>query len=418
MSSNQIFKDTEFGKIPKDWKVVEIKEICKVKRGASPRPIGDPSYFSDTGRGWIRISDVTDARKYLRKTSQYLSKKGEDKSVKVNPGDLIMSICATIGKPIILDMEACIHDGFVWFSELSSDVDVECLFYVLQKNEVTFSSKRQIGTQGNINTSLVGMTNILLPPFPEQKKIAEILSTVDQGIERVDEVIDKTQKLKKGFMQKLLTKGIGHKEFKDTEIGKIPKKWEIVKILGLGKITTGKTPSTSNSAYWNGTIPFITPADVRKEKYVYETERHVTSQGAQEIGFTLPADTVLVVCIGSTIGKTGLTYMESVTNQQINSIVCNEDTNKDYVYYATTFRADLLRSFSGVAAVPIIKKSLFEQFKLPLPPVHEQKKIADILGAIDERLELLRKRKERLERVKKGLMDVLLTGRKRVRLEA
>ncbi len=191
--------------VPEEWEVITIDEICKVKRGASPRPIGDPSYFSDSGRGWIRISDVTDAYKHLKKTSQYLSKKGEERSVKVNPGDLIMSICATIGKPIILDIEACIHDGFVWFSELSNDINSEYLFYALQKNEVTFSSKRQTGTQGNLNTTLVGKTHIPFPPLPEQRRIAEILNAADKklGLERRRK--EKLESVKKGLMNDLLT---------------------------------------------------------------------------------------------------------------------------------------------------------------------------------------------------------------------
>lgn len=199
------FKETEIGRIPKEWDVVKIDDISEVKRGASPRPIGEPSYFSENGRGWVRISDVTSTYKYLKKTSQYLSKKGEERSVKVNPGDLIMSICATIGKPIIVDMEACIHDGFVWFCELSKTVDVEYLFYVLQRNEETFSSKRQTGTQGNLNTTLVGRTQIPLPPMGDQKKIAEVLGAVDDRLEVLRKRKEKLERLKRGLMEDLLT---------------------------------------------------------------------------------------------------------------------------------------------------------------------------------------------------------------------
>jgi type I restriction enzyme S subunit len=199
------FKLTEIGEIPEEWEVTRINQICKVRRGASPRPIGDPSYFSDKGRGWVRIIDATSSFKYLRHTTQYLSEKGASKSVKVNPGDLIMSICATIGKPIIVDMKACIHDGFVWFSELSEKVDTEYLFYVLQDYERRFISKRQMGTQGNLNTAIVGKTVIPFPPLPEQQKIAEILSNVDEKIEKEKQRKEQLERLKKGFMQDLLT---------------------------------------------------------------------------------------------------------------------------------------------------------------------------------------------------------------------
>jgi len=198
-------------------------------------------------------------------------------------------------------------------------------------------------------------------------------------------------------------------EYKNTEIGKIPEEWKVVKIKDIGKVLTGKTPSTSNSMYWNGNFPFITPVDIKEAKYVYDTERYVSPQGAQQIGHILPKDTVLVVCIGSTIGKTGVTYTESVTNQQINAIICNDKTNSHYVYYALSFRTEFLKSFSGVAAVPIIKKSLFEHFSIPLPPLPEQKKIAEILSTVDSAIEKVDEDIEKTQRLKKGLMQELLT---------
>ena len=199
------FKKTELGEIPTNWVISSIGEISNMRRGASPRPIGDLSYFSNIGRGWVRISDVTSSYKYLKNTSQYLSGKGISKSVKVNPGDLIMSICATIGKAIILDSEACIHDGFVFFSDLSEKINSEFLFYVLQKNESYFVKKGQIGSQGNLNTDIVKRTLFPLPLFPEQKRITEIISTIDSAIERESKHKHQLAFLKTGLIQVLLT---------------------------------------------------------------------------------------------------------------------------------------------------------------------------------------------------------------------
>lgn len=199
------FKKTEIGEIPINWVISSIGEISNIRRGASPRPIGDLSYFSNIGRGWVRISDVTSSYKYLKNTSQYLSEKGISKSVKVNPGDLIMSICATIGKAIILDSEACIHDGFVLFSDLSEKIDSEFLFYVLQKNESYLVKKGQIGSQGNLNTDIVKRTLFPLPPLPEQKRITEMISTIDAEIEKEVSYRADLERIKTGLMQVLLT---------------------------------------------------------------------------------------------------------------------------------------------------------------------------------------------------------------------
>lgn len=196
---------SELGPIPEDWEVIKIKNITKVRRGASPRPIDDPRFFNDKGRGWVRISDVTSTYKYLRTTSQYLSDLGTSLSVKVNPGDLVMSICASIGKPIILDMEACIHDGFVVFQDIHPDFDTEFLFYFLDYRSQFIKSLNQTGTQGNLNTTIVNSISVPKPSLLEQKKISSFLSKIDEIINHEIREKEKLVAIKQGLMQDLLT---------------------------------------------------------------------------------------------------------------------------------------------------------------------------------------------------------------------
>jgi len=199
------FKDSPLGRVPEEWEVVELGNVANVKRGASPRPIEDPVYFSEGGRGWVRILDVTSSNKYLKRTTQYLSPIGEQKSVKVEPNELIMSICATIGKPTIVKIPACIHDGFVVFKNLSSQVDIEYLFYYLTFKEKDIQEMGQIGTQGNLNSNLVSSFELLRPPLPEQHRIASILSQIDEAIEKEKKYKEKLERIKRGLMEDLLT---------------------------------------------------------------------------------------------------------------------------------------------------------------------------------------------------------------------
>jgi type I restriction enzyme, S subunit len=183
--------------------VVTFGDISKIKRGASPRPIEDPKYFG-RGRGWVRISDVSKSFKYLEKTRDYLSKLGESQSVTVNEGDVIMSIAATVGRPILVKMEACIHDGFIVFSQLSDDVDPEFLYYILKHIELKLSKSGQQGTQSNINSKLVSKLEFLKPSKKEQETISKILSDMDDEIQELKKQQDKYINLKQGIMQKLL----------------------------------------------------------------------------------------------------------------------------------------------------------------------------------------------------------------------
>jgi type I restriction enzyme, S subunit len=202
-------KKTAIGMMPENWKIKKLGDISQIRRGASPRPIGDSNYFSDTGPGWVRISDVTASNKYLRKTSQYLSPLGAEKSIRVHPGDIIMSICATIGKPILIDMDACIHDGFVLFENLSEDIESHYLFYLLSLYEKKFINKKQPGTQGNLNIGIVEKTIIPIPPKDEQISIINLLEQIDIFLDD----LKKNAKLKSELKHHLLNYLLSGKVF-------------------------------------------------------------------------------------------------------------------------------------------------------------------------------------------------------------
>jgi len=184
------------GEIPEKWDAKKIKRLCLVKRGASPRPIDDPIYFDDDGEySWVRISDVTSSSKYLEKTEQKLSKLGKSKSVALDPGELFLSIAATVGKPIIADIKCCIHDGFVYFVGLKQNR--EFLFYVFSSVEL-YKGLGKLGTQLNLNTDTIGDIKIPVPDALEQRSIVVFLdretakidvlsSTIDKGIEKLRE---------------------------------------------------------------------------------------------------------------------------------------------------------------------------------------------------------------------------------------
>jgi type I restriction enzyme S subunit len=158
----------------------KLRDVCVIRRGASPRPISSPRWFAETGRGWVRIADVTRTPgQLLRTTEQYLSAAGVAASVPVEPGELIMSICATIGVPKFADIPVCIHDGFVVFKQVSSDVHLPFLYYVLENATAKLANGGQPGTQKNINTSIVGNIDFPDLPLSRQIEIARALADAD-----------------------------------------------------------------------------------------------------------------------------------------------------------------------------------------------------------------------------------------------
>ena len=166
--------------------------------------------------------------------------------------------------------------------------------------------------------------------------------------------------------------------------------WEKVKVGDIGKVITGKTPKTSNSEYYGGNIPFLTPSDDMSVKYVRKTNKYITEMGRLSIkNATLPANAICVSCIGSDLGKVVITTQKTVTNQQINSIVVDTDKfDIDFVYYSMLELGKILNFHSKTStAVPIVNKSSFSQYEIDCPKLNTQKKIGAILSSIDKKIE-------------------------------
>lgn len=179
------------GEIPSHWQAIAIKWLTPVRRGASPRPIQDPVYFDDDGEwAWVRIADVSSAGSggVLIETTQTLSALGSSLSVKINPGELFVSIAGTVGKPCIAGIKCCIHDGFVYFPEL--DIDPWWLFRVFEAGEC-YGGLGKLGTQLNLNTDTIGGIQVPIPPPDE---MAMVLAYIEAQTAKIDELIAESER--------------------------------------------------------------------------------------------------------------------------------------------------------------------------------------------------------------------------------
>jgi type I restriction enzyme S subunit len=309
---------------------------------------------------------------------------------------------------------------------LKSKINTLYLYYFLYRrlNHITFRYFIGSGLEHLQKQYFKNSFEVIFPiDFKEQQKIAEILETVDRAIEKTDKIIEKYKRIKQGLMQDLLTKGIDENgkirsekthKFKDSPLGRIPEEWEVVRLGEVGKIVTGSTPPTINPEYYGDVYQFITPEDIQENKYINSTQRYLSPKGFK-IQREIPPNCVCVVCIGSTIGKVALTTSYCSTNQQINTIIPNELLYFETLYYLLLFYAqDQLKIEAGLQALPIVNKKKFSNILIPLPPLPEQQRIAEILSQIDNTIEKEEAYKQKLEHIKKGLMEDLLTGKVRV----
>ena len=178
-----------------------------------------------------------------------------------------------------------------------------------------------------------------------------------------------------------------------------------IHISDIGKVVTGKTPRTSVAENYGGDIPFLTPSDNLSHKSAPKTIKTLTKQGLNEVkNCLLPPQSVCVSCIGSDLGKVVMTVEPTVTNQQFNSIVPNENFNADFVYYLMSQVGKELNYLSKTStAVPIINKSSFSNYEVEVPSLKVQEKIASILASLDSKIELNRRINDNLEQQAQAL---------------
>ena len=272
--------------------------------------------------------------------------------------------------------------------------------YILYEPWVAKELKKKatgISVLGISKSNLLNL-KIKLPPLDEQKKIAEILSTWDEAINLTINLIENKKQFKKALMQNLLTAKIN---------------WHTTTLGNAGEIITGSTPSTTNEKFWNGDITWITPTDIGDKKDIFTGERSITQDGLKATR-ELPANSLLVTCIAS-IGKNAVLKVKGSCNQQINALIPNKNFNVDFLYYLLEFEKERLKNLAGITATLIISKALFSKFEISFPDITEQQKIAEVLTACDDEINLLNLKLENLKKQKQGLMQKLLSGKVRVK---
>ena len=256
----------------------------------------------------------------------------------------------------------------------------------------------------------------LVPPKPEQQKIAAVLWKMQRAIATQDRLIAATRDLKQSAMQHLFTHGLRGEPLKQTELGPSPQSWQLAPIGKLGHVVTGSTPKTAKREYYaDGTLHFIAPGDMGHATEIRSTAKKITEAGMQ-VSRMLPRGSTCVVCIGSSIGKVGITTRDrSTTNQQINAVVPSSDFDTDYVCYLLQYHSELITSRAAPSPVPILSKSQFSSIELPISlNTHEQRDIAAALAAIDRKLAHHQQKRAALNDLFQTTLHQLMTAQIRV----
>ncbi len=389
-----------------EWEVKPIGKIATLRNGFAFKS----STYSDNGRYKIITIGNVQAGALFAEDAKTISELPSDIQLhqQLQVGDILISMTGNVGRICRVDIEDCLLNQRVGKFEIHG-ADIEFFYHILNKDSFrdAMQSRAAGGAQGNLSSSAIEEFTLSIPKQDaEQQKIADCLSSLDELISLEAQRLDALKAHKKGMMQRLFP-GEGETvprlrfpEFRDAG------EWEEKSVGDLGEIVTGNTPSTARPEFYGGDIPFVSPADISDHRYVDGTKTTLTALGFDETR-PIKANSVLFVCIGSTIGKVTQNVRECATNQQINSIIPNAEHSDGFVYYSLSLNANRIGNHAGMQAVPIINKTLFSSVDLLVPKIEEQQRIADCLSSLDELITAQSERLATLKTHKKGLMQQL-----------
>jgi type I restriction enzyme, S subunit len=414
------YKKTKLGWIPEDWEVVPLNNVLALltdfeANGSFADVKANVSVFDSINHAWyVRATDLEnntalESVKYVDEQSYNFLRK-----TPLIGGEVLVTKRGEIGKVYFFankGIKATLAPN-LYLLKLKSNVDNKFLFYFL-KSYNGFKALNSINastTMGALYKDDVKKLSIPYPPLPEQQKIATILSTWDKAIEKLTQLVAAKEQRKKGLMQLLLT---GKKRF-----GGYADEWEEVKLEKL--ISKFIVPMRDKPKDLSGHIPWCRIEDF-EGKYLFESKSRqgVSDQVVKDMNLKVYPEGTLLVSCSANLGKCAIVAKALVTNQTFIGLVpMNNSVNTELLYYKMISAADRLNRLSTGTTISYLSREEFEKFKIKIPKsLSEQQKIASTLSSADKEIELLKQELNNLQQQKKGLMQKLLTGEVRVKIE-
>jgi type I restriction enzyme S subunit len=407
------YKQTEVGVIPEDWEARLLGSLGVFSKGQGIRKAEAASGDIPC----IRYGEIyTHHNDVVRIYNSYISQEVAQTSKRIRKGDILFAGSGEtkeeIGKAVAFlgDDEVYVGGDIVIFSPQAQSS--EFLGYLLNTSIVVRqkASRGQGDAVVHISASALSAVCFPLPPFPEQRAIAAVLSDVDALIAKLDQLIAKKRDLKQAAMQQLLTG--------QTRLPGFSGEWEVRRLDELADILSGGTPSTSVPQFWNGNIPWCTPTDITaldRRKYLSNTSRMITSHGLKSSSAEMIPAHSIVMTSRATIGECAINTVPVSTNQGFKNFVPFETTDVGFLYYLLTTQKSGFIGLCGGSTFLEIGKAQLATYQVRLPATKvEQTAIATVLSDMDAEIDALEARRAKTRALKQGMMQELLTGRIRL----
>jgi type I restriction enzyme, S subunit len=416
--------------VPEGWNRIPLGDLFKIEIGGTPsrNNVAFWDATKESGNIWVSIRDLS--QKYITDTKEYISDSGvQNSNVKLIPeGTVIMSFKLTIGRTAFAAKNLYTNEAIAAFIHKNPNiVDTEYFYQGLQFWNLLENVDRAV-KGATLNKEKLNRIDGTFPPLQEQNKIAKILTSVDSVIEKTEAQINKLQSLKKGMMQELLTKGIGHTEFKDSPVGRIPKEWE-VKRLGdlISSMSGGVSVNSENKPKLSGEYGVLKTSAVSKGQFFPSENKVILKSEHKRAKINPKIDSIIISRMNTLalVGESGYidgNYLDLFLPDRLWQIEVNDRnfTNVKWLSFILT-NSDTRRAISYAAtgtsgSMKNISKPNLLSIKIPFPTKKEQDLISTAISQVGSTIKTQQKRLQKEQQLKKALMQDLLTGKVRVKV--
>lgn len=381
------YKRTQSGVIPEEWDEALLGEKADIYRGGSPRPI--QSYITQSGSGvnWIKIGDVGAGEKYITKTAEKITPEGAARSRKVYAGDLILSNSMSFGRPYVLALDGCIHDGWLVIQNYHDTFCQDFLYYLLSSDFVyqQYAFMAAGSSVQNLNKGKVEALRVVIPPLPEQERIAGALSDADRLISALERLIAKKRDIRQGAVTRLLTG--------ETRLPGFCGTWKDGRIGDIAQPVRGQMLRSTDCV--PGPYPVIAGG---KSPAGYHNVCNRTGV------------TITISASGANAGYVAL-HRTPIFASDCSTISESADYCVEYVYYLLQSMQEAIYRAQTGGAQPHIHPDDITPLRARYPAdIAEQEAIAALLSDMDRETDALEQELDKARRVRQGMMQQLLTG--------
>ena len=412
MSNIKNIPKRRFSNFEDEWEEKKLEELSNIVRGASPRPIQDPKWFDEKSEiGWLRISDVSEQDGRIYKLEQRLSELGQQKTRVVHEPHLLMSIAATVGKPVINYIKTGVHDGFLIF--LEPKFNLEFMFKWLEMYKNQWKRYGQPGSQLNLNSDIVKNQTIILPECNEQVAIGSFFQLLDQSITLHQHKFDKLKNLKKSYLAELFP-AEGERVPKRRFLG-FEGEWEEKKLASIASMHAriGWQNLRTSEFLDHGDYYLITGTDFLDGHINFDKCHYVDEKRFQQDKNIQVVNGSILITKDGTLGKVAIVNnldKPATLNAGVFNVVV-KDSNIDvkylYQYLAAPYLMNYVSKRATGGTIKHLNQNILVDFPIYFPEYKEQKTIGNFLEKLDKSISLQQEKLDKLKDLKKAYLNEL-----------